>query len=177
VLRAVARSTDPEKLERMTDLTTLTAEERRGILEDYLDAVFRDQPSPAVDRLRMGAPELPEDPTADQVAAWVELAELLRDPDYVAAGRRMAVDPAPKRTRTSTRLSRTRPSTWRINCQIRPDRAAASKSYGRVHDMDALDDLDVVTDVVTSRRVTRVPGVAAPPGRSASARPAPPRRA
>ncbi len=90
VLGAVARSTDPEELEHMTDLTTLTAEERRRILGDYLDAVFGDRPGPVADRLRMGAPELPEDPTADQVAAWVELAELLRDPDYVEASRRMA---------------------------------------------------------------------------------------
>jgi DNA-binding transcriptional MerR regulator len=90
VLRAVARFTRPEELELMTDLTTLTAEERRRILDDYLDAVFGGEPSPVADRLRMGAPELPEDPTADQAAAWVELAGLLRDPDYVAASRRMA---------------------------------------------------------------------------------------
>jgi DNA-binding transcriptional MerR regulator len=90
VLRAVARSTRPEELERMTDLTTLTAEERRRILEDYLDAVFGGQPSPVADRLRIGAPELPDDPTADQVAAWVELAALLRDPGYIESSRRMA---------------------------------------------------------------------------------------
>jgi DNA-binding transcriptional MerR regulator len=90
VLGAVARSTDPEELERMTDLATLTVEERRRILDNYLDAVFGDRPSPVVDRLRMGAPELPDDPTADQVAAWVELAELLRDPGYVESSRRMA---------------------------------------------------------------------------------------
>jgi DNA-binding transcriptional MerR regulator len=90
VLGAVARSTDPEELERMTDLTTLTAEERRRILDDYLDAVFDDRPSPVGDRLRMGAPELPDDPTGDQIAAWVELAELLRDPDYIESSRRMA---------------------------------------------------------------------------------------
>ncbi len=90
VLRAVARSTDPEELERMTDLTTLTAAERRRIVDDHLDAVFGDHDSPVAAKLRVGAPELPEDPTADQVAAWVELAELLRDPDYVAASRRMA---------------------------------------------------------------------------------------
>jgi hypothetical protein len=34
--------------------------------------------------------ELPDDPTAEQVAAWVELAELLRDPGFVGASRRMA---------------------------------------------------------------------------------------
>ena len=90
VLGAVARSTDSEELERMTDLCTLTAEERRRILDDYLDAVFGDLASPVADRLRIGAPELPDDPTADQVAAWVELAELLRDRDYVEASRRMA---------------------------------------------------------------------------------------
>jgi len=90
VLRAVARSTDPRELERMTDLITLTADERRRIVDDYLDAVFGDAGSAVADKLRMGAPQLPEDPTADQVAAWVELAELLRDPDYVAASRRMA---------------------------------------------------------------------------------------
>lgn len=90
VLRAVARSTDPKELERMTDLTTLTADERRRIVDDYLDAVFGEDSSAVADKLRMGTPELPEDPTADQVAAWVELAELLRDPDYIATSRRMA---------------------------------------------------------------------------------------
>ncbi|MGI8414401.1 MAG: MerR family transcriptional regulator [Solirubrobacteraceae bacterium] len=90
VLRAVARSTNPKELQRMTDLTTLTAEERRRIVDDYLDAVFGDDPSAVADKLRMGTPELPEDPTVDQVAAWVELVELLRDPDYIASSRRMA---------------------------------------------------------------------------------------
>lgn len=93
VLRAVARSTEPEELQRMTDLTNLTTQERRRILEDYLDAVFGDQESPVVDRFRAAAPELPEDPTADQVAAWVEITELLRDSDFITASRRMA-DPA-----------------------------------------------------------------------------------
>ncbi len=88
--RAVARSTNPKELQRMTDLTTLTADERRRIVDDYLDAVFGDDPSAVADKLRMGTPELPEDPTVNQVAAWVELAELLRDPDYIASSRRMA---------------------------------------------------------------------------------------
>jgi hypothetical protein len=74
----------------MTDLTTLTATQRRQILDEYLDAVFGDEPSAVADKLAMGAPDLPDDPTPDQIAAWVELAELLRDPDFVAASRRMA---------------------------------------------------------------------------------------
>jgi DNA-binding transcriptional MerR regulator len=90
VLRAVATSTNAEELQRMTDLTSMTTDERRRILDGYLEAVFGDQESPVSERLRTGAPELPDDPTADQVAAWVELVELLRDPDYIASSRRMA---------------------------------------------------------------------------------------
>lgn len=90
VLRAFVRSNDPKELQRMTDLTTLTAEERRRIVEDYLDAVFGDHRGAVAEKLNMGAPELPDDPTAEQVAAWVELAGLLRDPDFVATSRRMA---------------------------------------------------------------------------------------
>lgn len=90
VLRAVASATNPKELGRMTDLTTLSAEQRRQILDEYLEAVFGDEPSAVADTMRMGAPDLPEDPTPEQVAAWVELAELLRDPDFVAASRRMA---------------------------------------------------------------------------------------
>jgi DNA-binding transcriptional MerR regulator len=89
VLRAVARSTQPKELELMTHLTRLTAEERRRILDDYLDAVFDGEPNPVADRLRGGAPDLPDDPSAEQVAAWVELVELLRDPHYIEASRRM----------------------------------------------------------------------------------------
>ncbi|MCK9895959.1 MerR family transcriptional regulator [Frankia sp. AgB32] len=90
VLRAFTGSTDPEELGRMTDLTNQTAEERRRIVDDYLDAVFGDSPSTVADKLSMGAPELPEDPTPEQVAAWVEIVELLRDPDFIATSRRMA---------------------------------------------------------------------------------------
>ncbi|MEX5634044.1 MerR family transcriptional regulator [Parafrankia sp. FMc2] len=92
VLRAFIGSTDPEELRRMTDLTNLTAEQRRRIVDDYLDAVFGDSTSTSAvaDKLAMGAPELPDDPTPEQVAAWVEIAELLRDPDFVATSRRMA---------------------------------------------------------------------------------------
>ncbi|MCL9759801.1 MerR family transcriptional regulator [Frankia sp. AiPa1] len=92
VLRAFGstHSTGFEELARMTDLTTLTAEQRRRIVDDYLDAVFGDAPDPVADRLSMGAPELPDDPTPEQVAAWLEIAELLRDPDFIATSRRMA---------------------------------------------------------------------------------------
>jgi DNA-binding transcriptional MerR regulator len=90
VLAAVARSTEPEELQRMTDLTTMTAAERRRIVDDYVEAVFGADASAVAEKLSAGAPELPDDPTGDQLAAWVEVAEMLRDPEFIAVSRRMA---------------------------------------------------------------------------------------
>jgi DNA-binding transcriptional MerR regulator len=90
VLRVFIKSNEPKELELMTDLTSLTADERQLIVDDYLDAVFGDDPHAVAEKMRMGTPELPDDPTPDQVAAWVELAQLLRDPDFVETSRRMA---------------------------------------------------------------------------------------
>ncbi len=90
VLRVFIQSNEYQELELMTDLTTLTADERRRIVDDYLDAVFGDDPHAVAEKLRMGTPELPDDPTPDQIAAWVELAQLLRDRDFVESSRRMA---------------------------------------------------------------------------------------
>jgi DNA-binding transcriptional MerR regulator len=90
VLRVFIQSNEPKELELMSGLTTLTADERRRIVDDYLDAVFGDDPHAVAEKLRMGAPELPDDPTSDQVAAWVELVQLFRDPDFVESSRRMA---------------------------------------------------------------------------------------
>ena len=44
-------------------------------------------------------PELPDDPEAEQVQAWAELAELSQDPDFRASLRRMARDEAAERGR------------------------------------------------------------------------------
>ena len=90
VLRVFIQSNEPKELELMSDLTTLTADERRRIVDDYLDAVFGDDPHAVAEKLRVGTPELPDDPTPDQVAAWVELVQLLRDPDFVESSRQMA---------------------------------------------------------------------------------------
>jgi hypothetical protein len=38
--------------------------------------------------LRSAMPELSDDPTPEQVNAWVELAELVQDPDFKASVRR-----------------------------------------------------------------------------------------
>ena len=47
--------------------------------------------------LRSAMPELPDDPSPEQVDAWVELAELVQDPDFKASVRRMAEHQAAER--------------------------------------------------------------------------------
>ncbi len=92
VLAAITTHTDPEEIELMHDLATLNADERRRIVQDYLDAVFAGtaDDGAVLAKMRMGQPELPEDPTPDQLKAWIELAQLLRDPDFRASCRTMA---------------------------------------------------------------------------------------
>ncbi|MGF1428333.1 MerR family transcriptional regulator [Kitasatospora sp. LaBMicrA B282] len=93
VLRAVARrGATPEEMELMHKLAKLTDGERRRLINDFIDEAFGDlDASPEfVAMMRAAMPELPEDPTGEQTEAWVELAELVQDPDFRAAVRRTA---------------------------------------------------------------------------------------
>ncbi|MFF6952170.1 MerR family transcriptional regulator [Streptomyces iakyrus] len=92
VLTAVAeRGSTPEETELMHRLAQLSEDERRRLIGDFLDAVFGDLDSaPAfAGVMRSMTPELPDSPEAEQVQAWVELAEMSLDPDFRAAVRRM----------------------------------------------------------------------------------------
>ncbi|MFJ6569460.1 MerR family transcriptional regulator [Streptomyces sp. NPDC091292] len=92
VLTAVAeRGSTPEELELMHHLAKLSEDERHRLTADFLDAVFdRPDATPGVAGVsRSLTPVLPDDPEAEQVAAWVELAELSQDPEFRARLRRM----------------------------------------------------------------------------------------
>ncbi len=95
VLRAVASHPKPtaKELQLMYDLANLTAEQRRQIIVDLVDEAFAglDDPGPVAEKMRMATPDLPEDPSTEQVAAWVELAQLVQDPAFRARVREMAV--------------------------------------------------------------------------------------
>jgi len=93
VLEAVARrGSDPQELQRMHRLSTLSDDERRRIVADFLDEAFAglDLEPGFEARMRSATPELPDDPTSEQVDAWIELAELVRDPGFRATVRRMS---------------------------------------------------------------------------------------
>ncbi len=93
VLRAVAkRGSTPEEIELMHKLARLSDEERKRIITDFIDESFAglDVNPDFEAKLRSALPDLPDDPEPEQVDAWVELAELVGDPDFRAAIRRMA---------------------------------------------------------------------------------------
>ncbi|MFC9330895.1 MerR family transcriptional regulator [Kitasatospora sp. NPDC057015] len=100
VLRAVARrGSSPEELELMNTLAKLSDQERRRLVQDFVDQAFDglDVGPEFVAKMRSTLPELPEDPTAEQADAWIELAELVQDEDFRAAVRRMAAYQARER--------------------------------------------------------------------------------
>jgi DNA-binding transcriptional MerR regulator len=93
VLRAVAtRGSTPEEMELMHKLAQLSDAERRRLISDFIDDTFGglDANPDFVAMMRAAMPDLPDEPTAGQVEAWVELAELCQDPDFRASVRRMA---------------------------------------------------------------------------------------
>ncbi|MEU9329528.1 MerR family transcriptional regulator [Streptomyces canus] len=102
VLTAVAeRGSTPEETELMHRLAQLSEDERRRLIGDFLDAVFGglDAAPAFAGVMRSMTPELPDNPEAEQVQAWVELAELSLDPGFRAVMRRMAEDQAAEQAR------------------------------------------------------------------------------
>ncbi|MFG1610953.1 MerR family transcriptional regulator [Actinoplanes sp. NPDC049265] len=73
------RGSTAEETALMNRLARLSAAERTQIIEDFKAEVFGD-----LDRGRELRIDLPDDPTPEQVDAWIELAELLQDPDFRA---------------------------------------------------------------------------------------------
>ncbi|MFC4585735.1 MerR family transcriptional regulator [Sphaerisporangium corydalis] len=93
VLVAVAeRGSTQEEMDLMHKLATLSEDERRRLIGEFLGTAFEGlhgEPGFA-GIMRSMTPELPGDPAAEQVEAWVELAELSQDPGFRAVVRRMA---------------------------------------------------------------------------------------
>ncbi|MFD6948655.1 MerR family transcriptional regulator [Nocardiopsis sp. TSRI0078] len=90
VLRALIRQGGTiARADLMHRLVSMADEERERIVDDFWNDVSDglDVPEGFVDRLRTMRPVLPEDPTAAQLEAWIELAGLVRGPAFRAAVR------------------------------------------------------------------------------------------
>ncbi|GAA2389392.1 MerR family transcriptional regulator [Dactylosporangium salmoneum] len=87
-LRALAgRDAGPEDLERLSKIAQAGADERRRIVDEFFDSIFSDVTAgPEAERFTAGmrsvSADLPDEPTDEQVDAWIELAEMLRRPDF-----------------------------------------------------------------------------------------------
>lgn len=94
VLRAVARGmTRPEEVSRMTAFARASADEVNRIMEDFLATVFADhEANPFMATMRSGLPVLADDPTEQQLDAWIELAALVNDSAFRARVRDMVIE-------------------------------------------------------------------------------------
>jgi DNA-binding transcriptional MerR regulator len=80
VLTAVARrGSTPEEMDVMHKLAKLSEDERQRLIASFLDATFGDGFTGIRNSL---TPQLPADPTVEQVEAWVELATLAEDAEF-----------------------------------------------------------------------------------------------
>jgi len=93
VLRAASRrGSSPQEMKLMHKLTQLSDDQRRRIIEEFVDDVFGglDADPGVVGKMRAASPDLPDDPTDEQVQAWIELAELVADEAFRRRVREMA---------------------------------------------------------------------------------------
>lgn len=131
VLRTVAsRATaTPEEIQLMQRLAQLSAAERRQLITDFIDDTLNglDLGPDFVPMMRSAMPDLPDEPTHDQVSAWVELAELVQDPGFRARVRQTAV--AQARARAETPAKPTSQDHQAMAALLR-DRVAAATAAG-----------------------------------------------
>ncbi|MEU4517911.1 MerR family transcriptional regulator [Amycolatopsis sp. NPDC024027] len=93
VLRAVAkRNSELEEVNLMNRLASMSDEERKRLVDEFWDEMVAglDIDQEFYRRMRAGKPELPDDPTPEQLEAWIEFAELVQDPEFRALIRKMS---------------------------------------------------------------------------------------
>ncbi|MEU8215177.1 MerR family transcriptional regulator [Micromonospora taraxaci] len=88
---AARRGSGPSEVDDLHRLAKLTTRERGRLVDDFLGSVFADLDDvpgyPGV--IVSMTPELPDDPSTEQIEAWLELAELCREPEFRARMRRL----------------------------------------------------------------------------------------
>jgi DNA-binding transcriptional MerR regulator len=145
VLRAIARGvTRPEEVQRMTAFAQASAEESRRIMEEFLDSIFADhQDNPFAQRMRTALPELPDEPSAELIDAWIELAGLVQDSAFRTRMREMIVEG--ERQRAASGITETDEVTQRAG-QAVVDRAGTAVSHGVA--TDSPEAMAIVNEVV-----------------------------
>jgi DNA-binding transcriptional MerR regulator len=99
-LRAALRADAPtdDDLRRIWTMTQLSHAERRATIERFFERVADDPQIKSGWKewmLDMSTPELPDEPTAEQIEAWIELQGLLADPTFASNMRDNAKNSTP----------------------------------------------------------------------------------
>ncbi|MET7554617.1 MerR family transcriptional regulator [Streptomyces albidoflavus] len=82
---AARQGTGAEEIHALHQLAHLSRSERNSLVDAFLTAVFGPEPGlPLAGVARTLTPELPDEPDAAQLRAWLELAALTRDPGFRA---------------------------------------------------------------------------------------------
>src|SRR5690606_33192472 len=75
VLRALVRNESTHERARLLQrLETMSDAQREDLVDDFLAEVSRDMPTDVAERLRDAHPQLPADPSPEQLDAWIELS-------------------------------------------------------------------------------------------------------
>jgi DNA-binding transcriptional MerR regulator len=93
VLLAVAgQELDKEAMRMVSDLAGLSAAERKRLVDEFISETFGgvEDKSGIGERMREVTSSLPEDPSVEQVNAWVEVARMVQDPAFRERVREMA---------------------------------------------------------------------------------------
>ncbi|MEI5522000.1 TIGR03086 family metal-binding protein [Streptomyces brasiliscabiei] len=91
VLRTITRRTTHEGLTLMTRHARMSPDERRTLVHEFLTDTLGDLDVPHFrEGLLAAGSDLPDDPTDEQVEAWLELGELVADGELRPAVRRLA---------------------------------------------------------------------------------------
>ncbi|MEU4567010.1 MerR family transcriptional regulator [Micromonospora sp. NPDC023956] len=139
VLRSVVRrGSTTEELRLMHDLARLSARERQQIIDDFVAEVFAgidtDSRAGGIAAAMRGAipADLPDDPTDEEVDAWVELAELVSDPAFRRRAREMAVAGAAGEAAPTEPMPDVTPARDALTAGIAPDSPAAREILDRI---------------------------------------------
>ena len=93
-LRAALRSEPNEDdIRRLCAVTRLSNEERKSVIETFYNRLSEGIPIDEGWKRQMieaSAPKLPDNPTPEQLDAWLELAELVADPAFIESLRKSA---------------------------------------------------------------------------------------
>ena len=95
VLRTIVKQhSTAEQVNLMHKLVSLSDDDRDRIVDEFWNDVTTGiEGSPAVvEQLSQRRPNLPDEPTAEQLEAWIELADLLQDDDFRAEVRQFLHD-------------------------------------------------------------------------------------